>query len=58
MGRVNFPGNIIVLHTDPRFYRTIAEKCRMLSRAVNNPLDVHVKNDVGGISVDDKITGN
>lgn len=36
------------------FTTRFAEKYRMSSRAVNIP-PVHVKNDVGGISVDDKV---
>lgn len=45
--------------TDRHFYR---KNCRMSaacmsSRAINIP-SVHVKNDVGGISMDDKVTHN
>lgn len=55
--RVDIPGYIIILRPDHLFYRTFAEKYRMLSHAVNIP-PVHVKNDVGGISVDDKVARN
>lgn len=58
MGRVDYFEYIIVMRTDRHFYRTFAEKVPyVVSRAVNIP-PVHVKNDVGGISVDDKVARN
>lgn len=58
-GKSQFSWYIIVLTAT---FTTFAEKCRMsiarMSFRVVNIPSVHVKHDVGGISVDDKVARN